>query len=42
MYRLRARLEMVEDNDGQKSEIRASIDKRTELLESEQKVIITH
>jgi len=37
-HRLRKRLESIEDNDVLKSEIRASIDKQTELLDAEQKV----
>ncbi|XP_015373412.1 PREDICTED: ubiquitin carboxyl-terminal hydrolase 36 [Diuraphis noxia] len=36
--RLRKRLESIEDNDVLKSEIRASIDKQTELLDAEQKL----
>lgn len=31
-------METIEDDDGLKTEIRASIDKQTELLETEQKV----
>lgn len=36
--RLRNRLETAGDDDGLKNEIRASIEKQTELLETEQKV----
>lgn len=38
LHRLRSRLESIEDDDGLKTEIRESIDKQTELLETEQKV----